>query len=63
MSLSVCMCDVELTRAKPVFGVSLLEHLQHTDRQISSVIEQSIVALCSPEYDALNEEVSSRTLL
>ena len=60
----VCVCVyisvrvVELSRVEPVFGVSLDDHLQHTDRLISTVIEQSITALCSPEYDALHEEVT-----
>ena len=57
--LCVCMCGAELTHVKPMFGLSLADHLQHTDRQISAVIEQSVVALCSPEYDALREEVSN----
>jgi len=59
--LSICLCGVELTRIKPVFGLSLEEHLEHTGRQISAVIEQSVEALCSPEYDALKEEVSDIT--
>ena len=57
--LCVSVCGLELTHVKPVFGLSLDEHLQHTQRKISAVLEQSIVALCSPEYDALKEEVSS----
>lgn len=49
----------EVTLLKPVFGLNLDEHLQHTNRLISSVIEQSIEALSSAEYDALHEEVHS----
>ena len=58
--LYVYLC-VELTSVKPVFGLSLDDHLQQTHRAISAVIEQSIVALLSPEYDALNEEVCCYT--
>ena len=57
------MVDVEFSRVKPVFGVSLEDHLHDTDRQLSLVIEQSITALRSSEYDAVNEEVTSTCIV
>lgn len=48
---------VEQSVVLPVFGLGLKEHLEHSGRQIAVVIEECIMALYSPDYNALSEEV------
>jgi hypothetical protein len=41
----------------PVFGLGLQEHLDNSGREIAVVIEDCIMALYSPDYNGLQEEV------
>jgi len=58
--VSVCGLGLSCIH-QPVFGVSLEEHVQHTGHSLCVVIQQSIDALRSPQFEAFHEEVGNIT--